>query len=604
MRYGFWIVGLLVGLSACRAPTWQVSDKTDSAVALTTPASASSSDAPSLGSASSPSSSATARPSPVAKQALLVDATDATGASRSTSSVRPASAQATDEQPDNASPAPPTPPKSEEIPRPAPKAKQADALPKPEEVELVPRGVRPVRALDPAAAGKSIPALSLREVSESVYVAFPALEALRQEMTIASGKELSTWGEFDLKVKGESMAGPMGYYQNYRHLLRLEQGVFQNGSTVFGQYRLGDGFFPPWFGERETNEGGEFKAGLILPLLRDRAIDQRRADIFQATLRRQQVDPMVQGALLEFNQAAADAFWSWVAAGLNYDVQYDLMRVTIERNRGFEERVRLKDLATIELVQNRRLIASREAKVIEALRKLQQSGIKLSMFLRDDQGQPAIPSPALLPPKFPEPDVPDADQVGPMIASAMAARPELAELDFQREQAEVDLAAGQNMRLPGVSAVMDASKDVGAPSSKKGDKTPFQLEAGVLVDVPLQRRKAAGKIREAEGKLAQLAAKRQFMENKIEVQVRDALSALATSHDRVLRARESLALARQLEQAERDRFEVGESDLLRVALQETAALEAAVTEIEALAEYYKAQAALHAALGLHPLEGE
>ena len=152
--------------------------------------------------------------------------------------------------------------------------------------------------------------LRLREVIESVYASFPALEAARSEAEIAAGKETSALGEFDFKVKAESMSAPMGYYKNYRNQLKLEQGLFPGGN-VFGQYRSGDGNFPVWYGERETNEGGEFKLGLISPLLRDRAIDQRRSDLFQATLRRQQVDPMVQSQLLEYTYFAADAYWSW-----------------------------------------------------------------------------------------------------------------------------------------------------------------------------------------------------------------------------------------------------------------------------------------------------
>lgn len=492
---------------------------------------------------------------------------------------------------------------AEEIPPPATRSATPPAAPKSLDPGPAARLVegRPVRALDPSARDADFAPLSLREVSESVFVAFPALEALRQELTIAEGKEISAWGEFDLKIKADSIAAPMGYYKNYRSAVRFEQGVFGSGANLFGNYQIGTGNIPPWYGERETDDGGQFRAGLLLPLLRDRSIDQRRADIFQATLRRQQVDPVVRSALLEFNLTAADAYWSWVGAGLNYDVQYEMMRLTIVRNRVYEERVKQKDLAPIELVQNRRLIAAREAKVIEAERKLQQSAIKLSLFLRDEAGMPIAPSPALLPAKFPEPDEPDPTVVDQDIAVALDNRPELVDLELQRELAEVDLDAGRNLRLPALNAVVDAAKDVGAPASKKGDKTPFELEAGVLIDVPLQRRKADGKIREARGKLAQIAAKREFVENKIEVQVRDAMSALATSYQRLRRARENLALAKQLEQAERDRFDAGESDMLRVALQETAAIEAAVTEIETLADYFRAQAAMQAAMGADPL---
>lgn len=461
---------------------------------------------------------------------------------------------------------------------------------------------RPVLELEgkaPFAAAAPEP-LALRRVVESVYSSFPAMEAALREFDIAGGQQQSAWGEFDLKLKAESISQPEGYYDNYRNLVKLEQALMSGGG-VFGQYRIGDGSYPEYYRDRETNEGGEFKVGWETPLLRGRRIDGRRAEIFQTTIRRQQVDPEVQSLLLEFTFGATDAYWSWVAAGLSYDAQRDLLRVTVERNEQFEERVKLGDLAEIELVQNERLIASREAKVIEAERKLQQAAIKLSLYLRDEQGRPIMPAPSMLPASFPEPTPPDLEAFPLELEQALAQRPELRELDFQREQYEVDLALGENLRLPGLNAMIVASKDVGAPATKKGDKTPFELEAGLLFDLPLQRRKADGKIQQAQGKLAQLAAKREFTANKIANQVQDAQSALATSYERAGRARRSVVLARRLEAAERLRFEAQDSDLLRVALQETAEIEATLLEIETLADYFKAAAALRAATAVDPL---
>jgi outer membrane protein TolC len=187
------------------------------------------------------------------------------------------------------------------------------------------------------------------------------------------------------------------------------------------------------------------------------------------------------------------------------------------------------------------------------------------------------------------------------LAGALANRPELRELDIVRQQVEVDIAQAQNLFLPELTATLDAAKDVGEPTPS-GNKTPFQLEAGLYFNVPLQRNKAQGKLREAQGKLAQIAAKRRLVENKIVIEVQDALSDLTTSYERFLRARENAQLAWELATAERERFELEDSDLLRVALQESAAIEAALAEIEALVGYYQAEAAYRAALGTPPLE--
>jgi outer membrane protein TolC len=443
------------------------------------------------------------------------------------------------------------------------------------------------------------PPLDLAAVEQSVVYSFPGLQIAMQELGIARGRELGAWGEFDLKLKGESYSAPEGFYQTYRQLVKVEQATMPGGS-VFGQYRIGDGNFQPWYGERETNEGGEFKIGAVAALLRDRAVDQRRAAIFVAQLQQRQVEPAVQALLLEFVLAASDAYWSWVAAGRSYAVQQELLRLTEERNRIYEIRVKNNDLAPLELLQNERLIASRQAKLIETERKLQQSAIKLSFFYRDAAGNPLLPPLAQLPAQLPLPvdaDLPAEDMA---VTEALTNRPELQELRVLRQQVSVDLNLAQNQLLPGLDASLEASKDVGAASSSKRDKTPFELEAGLFLDVPIQRRKATGKIRESQAKLRQLAFKTELTENKIVVQLRDARSALETAAERFKQANQSRLLAERLVEAERLRFENSDSDLFRVALQEATAIEAALIEIEALADYHKARAAWRAALGTLP----
>lgn len=454
------------------------------------------------------------------------------------------------------------------------------------------------KAADPAAIPHADQPLTLAEVTQSVYYAFPGLEAAMRELEIAAGKEQATLGEFDLKLKAGSQSDALGFYQTYKNAIKLEQGLWHGGG-VYGQYRLGRGNFPTWDG-LETNDGGEFKVGVIRPLLQGSAIDPRRADIFQATLRRQQVDPAVQALLLELVRDAADAYWSWVAAGRALDVQRELLRVTVERNQVYEGRVAAGDLPRVELVQNERLVASRQAKLVESERKLQQTAIKLSLYLRDDAGQPLVPPPDALPGSFPDPVLAEDGDPAAAIIASLANRPELRELDIVRQQVEVDAQLAQNMLLPELNATVDAAKDVGAPTPKK-DKSPFQLSAGLYLDVPLERNKAQGKLREARGKLAQLAAKRRLIENKITLEVQDAQSALTTSRERYLRAKESTLLAWQLVTAERERFEAQDSDLLRVALQESAAIEAALAEIDALLEFFRAQAAYRAATAQDPL---
>jgi outer membrane protein TolC len=410
-----------------------------------------------------------------------------------------------------------------------------------------------------------------------------------QERAIAEGQRLAAQGGFDLNVDAYSLAQPLGFYKMYRTGVTATQPLWRGG-YVYGGYRIGDGNFPTWYGERETNEGGEFKLGATLPLWRDRPIDKRRGAVAQANLARAAADPSIQTQLLDIDRAAAMAYWSWVAAGASLRVERNLLGVAEVRNAAIKRRVELGDLPGSEAVDNDRVVAARRLKVVAAERKLQESAIKLSLYLRSSDGQPLVPTPDVLPADFPKPLPPRTDNLPTAIERAWSARPEIRELSLLRQSLAVDLRLAENLTRPALDATVWGSKDVGAAASEKRDKTPYEMEGGLLAEVPLQRREARGKIRAVQAKIAQVTAKQRFTNDKIAAEVRDAHSAIVLAYARVLDASSNVALARQMESFERRRFELGDSNIFMVNQRETAAVEARLAEIEALADYHRALA--------------
>ena len=442
--------------------------------------------------------------------------------------------------------------------------------------------------------------LHLDDVLLSVYAGYPMLQAALQQRRVAEGRLLEASGQFDLKLKGGGTSGPLGFYRTQRFGAGLEQALF-GGGQVFAGYRIGRGNFQPWYGERETNDGGEFKAGFLIPLLQNRRIDARRAALFRAALGRDAVEPEILAQMIDFVRASSYAYWDWVAAGKSVEIERALLEIATQRQEGLRKRVQRGDLSPIELTDNERLIASRQASLIDARRKFRQSAIKLSLFVRTRNGQPWLPPEELLPAAFPPIRPYDEQRLAADIETAIAARPEMLYLDFLRQQLEVDLAAARNLYLPDLSVGAVASKDVGAPASKKGDKTPFELEATLLVSMPLQRRKALGKIQATEGKLTQVRLKTRFARDKIVTDVQAAVAALRAAYDRIAQAQTSVQLNRRMEEAERTRFEAGDSNLLLVNLREKATADARKTLVRAQLEYFQAEADLRAALGNIPI---
>ena len=437
--------------------------------------------------------------------------------------------------------------------------------------------------------------LSLDQVIASVYQTYPLLQGALYTRNVALGEQIAAAGEFDLKLKGASENGPTGFYQTYRQSIGVLQPLY-GGGEVFAGYRIGRGDFQPWYLERQTNNGGEFKAGVGVPLLQNTDIDARRAGLWRAQYGRQLAEPEIQAQLIAFVQEAAYAYWAWVAAGANYRIADRVLHLATDRTDRIRDQVEAQLIDPPELTDNLRLVAERKAKLADAERKLDQTAAKLSLFLRGPQGRPVIPDRSQLL-DFPEPQPISLDATLAEIEIALQQRPELSVLDYLRRQYEVEYAQAENLTLPELDAVVTGSQDVGQPTSKKRDKSQFEMEAALYLDVPIQRRKARGKMTALEGKLAQISAKRRMVADKISVDVQNARIALHAAYVQVLETRQAVAFAEDLAERERQNQEAGLSDLLKVTLREQYAAESATKAVEALMKYFDAQADLRAALG-------
>ena len=442
--------------------------------------------------------------------------------------------------------------------------------------------------------GRRNDVLQLEQVVESVHRSFPLLEAALLTRDTAFGEHLAAHGAFDVKLKGTTENGPLGFYQTYRQNIGVEQPTY-GGGALFGGYRIGRGDFQPWYGERQTDDGGEFRAGVAVPLARNVNIDARRAQLWRTDLDRQLAEPEIRLQLIDFVRTASYAYWDWVAAGRRLQIAESLLKIAKDRNMAIRRNVELGNTEPPVLQDNRRLIVSREAKLIEAQRKRQQAAIKLSLFYRDDRGQPLVADDDQVA-DFPAPQTVDEDALAVDIEAAIASRPELLALDLLQKQLQIDCAEARNDLLPEIQAVVAGSQDVGAPATSKNDKSPYELDAGLFLEVPVQRRKARGKMTAVEGKLGQVAAKRRMTADKIATDVQAVYAALLAAYQQIERAHESAELADRLAEIERRRFELGESDLLSVNLREQQAAEAQSTEVDALYEYFTARADYRATL--------
>lgn len=439
--------------------------------------------------------------------------------------------------------------------------------------------------------------LVLEHVLTSVHETYPLLSAERQNLVLARAEQLKALGAFDLKLKANALWGATGFYENHSAKAVLEQQTGLYGLKAWGGYRVGTGDFDPTFdGKRVTNHGGEFSAGLSLPLLRDGSIDEARRGLWSSAYERDIARDSFAMRQLRFEQEAAVSYWRWVAAGRRLEVAQNLLDLAQARQEATMARVRRGALPEIEGVDNQRLVVKRQALVTKVRREVQKTAIALSLFLRDARGATLRPGASALPPAFPPATQPNLEGLSTDLARALEFRPDLKRFARLREQAELELRFANNRLLPQLDVFVAGSQDRDGrrPSVTKGE---FELTAGVEFSFPFQNRKARGQVAAARAKLDALADKERFLQDKVEAEVRDALSALLAAYELAGQARETATLAQRVAEAERRRFSLGDSDVLRLNLREEAVAEARLGLIDALLHYWSAAATYRAAVG-------
>lgn len=438
-----------------------------------------------------------------------------------------------------------------------------------------------------ASAGLAQP-LRLDDVLESVARSYPPLLAALSERDIADGELLSALGKFDLTFRARIETDQFGYYRNERIAAGFDQPMQWWGSSFYGGWRVGDGSFAPYDGKLDTRSNGEWNGGFKLPLSRGRSIDPKRAALRQAEIGRALARLSIDQQKLLITQLATRRYWDWVAAGTRLRVAEALLDIAQKRDRFLRDSAAAGQIAAIEVIENERAILQRRSVVVEVDRLVQQSAIDLSLFYRDPAGKPVLVEKSRIPGGFPGAENVDESRMLRDADLAVERRPELRRLEAQREQLEVDRRLALNDRLPGIDLQAGFTAESGAAGTVR--RGPQELKAGLAFELPFQRRTATGKLAVTEAKLRQYDQRQKFTRDQIVAEVRDAASAVRAAYERVALLRDEVRLARELEDAERARFQLGEGTLFLVNLREQATADAANREVSAWQEYFRAWA--------------
>ena len=428
--------------------------------------------------------------------------------------------------------------------------------------------------------------LSLEALLRTVNTSYPQIIAARLQVAKSRGDYISALGQFDPNIRVKTRQLPVGGYISKYANNELDVPTLFNGLRFFGGYRIGVGDFPIYYQNFLTNNKGEYRAGMSLPLLKDRLIDNPRTLLMTRTetiaLNKQEV---ISTKLSVYHEAIR-AYWAWVQAGLQLKVLTEMLKLAEVRQEALEKQANLGDLAQIAVIENKQHIMQRRQWVNRGEMALEQTAIALSLYYRTIGGDQIIPSKHTLPRSVRtfKPNVLRTSDV----QEQLKRHPDLCKLERYYRIVQLKYNLAKNELLPSLDTTAFASKQYGVDGYPL--LLPQAVQIGVRFKFPIYQRVARGKVISTTSELRQVVTRKKFVYDQLSNQLENMWVTFRTYQKQVGLVEEELKLALKVASAERKRFFAGGSSIFLINQREQTATEVNLNLIAAEVNLQRTQA--------------
>jgi len=345
------------------------------------------------------------------------------------------------------------------------------------------------------------------------------------------------------------------------------------------------------------------------PLFRNRVIDQTRGTIHLANLDARLNDSQFRQTVSGTVASIQALYWDLVGAIRGFEIQRDSVRlaqISFENN---TKSVEIGALPKISITEARAEMANREVDMIAARAAILVAENNLRAVISPDRNA-EIWQKVIVPTDLPEFAEYPVDRTQ-SIETALRNRPELEQYNLQLEQNSISRQMDQNLKkwqvdlvaslgTVGVSGPQSLDPDTNLPLINpdlvggigKANQALFtggfvNWFAGFEVRIPLRNRGLDAQLAQLQIQRQQLDMSRTNMEQKIAVQVRNAIEDLETNKQRVQTARVALQLAQEQLEGETLRFQAGMSQNFLVLQRQQFFANAKGVELRALIAFRK-----------------
>lgn len=433
--------------------------------------------------------------------------------------------------------------------------------------------------------------LQLTDVLSSSRVHAPKLLEQRAALRGAGGDLVAAEGAFDTQLDAELRSRATGTWSGSYIKADVKRNLTDDGISVYGGYRLSDGRFPIYEDEYFTNTLGEFKLGVLVPLLQDRDFDKNRFGVADAQLKRDAARIKILIGAIEVQRDATLAYWDWVVSGQQLAIYKGLLAIARQRDSALTRQVQEGAVADIALLENQQNITRRETLVMNARQKFLVAANKLSLYLRSNAGLPQRPTEGQLPGMA---SVFDGISSSPSVVGPkrdiVARRPEIETLGLSLERARQKLRLGENSLKPQLALMGEVSRDFGSIAEGGSSRDSTDAVVGVRFSIPLGQRAARGSITRAKADLDRLAFQRQQLMEQFVVDLENVTLGVEMALRRLALTAQNVEQTQAMQRAERTRFENGASDFFLLNVREEAAARAQIDHLLAAFDFRAAMA--------------
>ncbi len=416
--------------------------------------------------------------------------------------------------------------------------------------------------------------LKIEDILRSVSRCYPQIKIARLEVNKTKGEYLSALGKFDPSLALKTASLPVGGYISNLGETEINIPTYYNGVKLFGGYRNGQGDWPIYYQNNLTNSGGEYRAGLSLPLLRDRLIDKERAGLLtQAeTIRMKQQDAAV--TKINVYHGAIKAYWQWVQAGLQVETFKELQVLAKTRQKAIVKQANQGDLPTLAIAENMQQIIQREQLLNQGNMILEQAKINLSLYYRDKHGNTKAPLDSELPSDVLEQPSRLADGL-----TQLRQHPALKKLQNYSNIIKLKQNLAKNELLPNLDATGYTFKQNGTGGYPL--LIPQAAMVGVSFKFPIFQREAKGKLISARSELQQITTEKKFLFDQLKNQLANLYIGIKMYHHQVYLLEREINLAKKVQNGETKKFYEGDSTLFLVNQREQATAQVRLNSINA-----------------------